>query len=383
MDRAEKKIEQSFADSSNSNKLYYSQTVNRLLVISASLLIVLTFFGVKAYYALHKPISSSAYLENEQKDTADKDTADKNTISIQVDKGERFKNIQSKFNLQNTYLDQIFVNLYFKISQKDKTLQAGYYEFATNTSLIEVINKISNGDVKVNKFQLAEGATVKNILATLKKSPNIVLTLPYNKILSAKQLAKILKLPVNSAEGVFFPDTYYYKNGESDKDILIKAYNNMQEKLNSAWNSKDDKIYNRYSKKYLAKPYDVLRLAAIVEKEAADKIDREKVAGVFLLRLNKNMRLQADPTVIYSLQDKFTGDLKRQDLKYDSPYNTYVKKGLPPAPISTVSLESINAVLHPNVTDKLFFVASGDGKTHLFSKNIKEHNALVKSVLLK
>jgi len=359
-------------------KTSYSNRVNFLLFTSAVLLIILTFFGVKAYDALHRPIVSKAYIVDEQNNISNVEP-----ISIKVDKGERFKDIQNKLNSQNTYLDQIFINLYFKISQKDKSLQAGYYEFEPKTSLIEVIKKISNGDVKVNKFQLSEGATVKNILASLKNSPNIVLTLPYDKHISVKQLAKILKLPYSSAEGMFFPDTYYYKNGESDRDILIKAYENMQDKLNVAWNNKDKAYYNKYSKKYLAKPYDVLRLAAIVEKEAAEKADREKVAGVFLLRLNKNMRLQADPTVIYSLQEKFNGDIKKEHLKYNSPFNTYVTKGLPPTPISTVSLESINAVLHPNVTGDLFFVASGNGKTHLFSKNIKDHNALVKSVLLK
>lgn len=347
--------------------------INSLFFCSAVLLMILTFFLVKGYVALHRPIVNSAYNTNEKQ----------NPISIKVDKGERFKEIQNKLNADNTYLEQLFINLYFKISQKDRNLQAGFYEFKPNTTLVEVIRKISNGEVNVNKFNLAEGVTVKNILISLKNSPNLTLTLPYGKQLSAKELAKILNLPNSSAEGMFFPDTYYYKNGESDKDILIKAHENMQEKLKSAWNAKDPKSYDEYSKKYLLNSYDVLRLAAIVEKEAADKKDREKVAGVFLLRLNKNMRLQSDPTVIYSIQDKYKGVIKKEHLKYDSPYNTYVTKGLPPTPISTVSLESINAVLHPNVTGDIFFVASGDGKTHLFSNNINDHNALVKSVLLK
>ena len=285
--------------------------------------------------------------------------------------------------LNNSFLENFFLKLYIRTSGKDKNMQTGFYEFANNANIIEIVSKISSGDVKVNKFTITEGSTVKDILTSLKNSENLVSTLSNKQKLDAKKLAKLLDLPYKSAEGLFFPDTYYYKNGETDKEVLLKAYENMQQKLSSAWEKKNLKKYNQYSKKYLLNPYDVLRLASIVEKEAAEKNDREKVAGVFLLRLKKNMRLQADPTVIYSLQDKFNGDLKKHHLKYDSPYNTYVKKGIPPTPIASVSLESINAVLQPNITGDLYFVASGDGKTHLFSKTIDKHNALVKKVLLK
>tara|TARA_R110000868_G_scaffold162538_3_gene393929 strand:- start:24236 stop:25336 length:1101 start_codon:yes stop_codon:yes gene_type:complete len=365
----------------DNTKVSYSKFSYAVLFCTAICLIVFSYFGVKAYHVLHKPLFLS--LVSSQNQLSSVNNKSEKKLNLTVSKGENFKDIKQKLNLKNTFLDNIFLSLYIKVSKKDKNMQAGYYEFDHDVSLNEVIDKISNGDVKVSRFQLVEGITVAQILNNLKKSEDLVLTLPYDEKIDANKLAKLLKLPYSSSEGLFFPDTYYYNHGETDKDILLKAYNNMQQKLNVAWNNKDLKVYNKYSKKYLHKPYDVLRLAAIVEKEAAEKSDREKVAGVFLLRLNKNMRLQADPTVIYSLQDKFTGDLKKHHLKYDSPYNTYVKKGLPPAPISSVSIESINAVLKPNITGYLYFVASGNGKTHLFSKSIENHNSLVKRVLLK
>ena len=307
----------------DNTKVFYSKFSYAVLFCTAICLIVFSYFGVKAYHVLHKPLFLS--LVSSQNQLSSVNNKSEKKLNLTVSKGENFKDIKQKLNLKNTFLDNIFLSLYIKVSKKDKNMQAGYYEFDHDVSLNEVIDKISNGDVKVSRFQLVEGITVAQILNNLKKSEDLVLTLPYDEKIDANKLAKLLKLPYSSSEGLFFPDTYYYNHAETDKDIVLTAYN----------------------------------------------------------RLNKNMRLQADPTVIYSLQDKFTGDLKKHHLKYDSPYNTYVKKGLPPAPISSVSIESINAVLKPNITGYLYFVASGNGKTHLFSKSIENHNSLVKRVLLK
>lgn len=381
MDNQNAKKFQNLAEEINSVTSSYSNVIKIALYVTAVFIIIITFFGVKAYHVLHRPVLNTKNLQaNTKINSYDRFN---NVITLKVEKGDVFNDIKRKLNVQNSVVESIFLTGYLKITKKDKSLQAGYYEFTPKTNLVEVIDKISTGDVKINKFQISDGVTTDHILKALKNTPNIVLTLPYNSSLTSEKLANILSIPHKSTEGLFFPDTYYYQNGESDKDILLKAYNNMQEKLKLAWNNKDNEKFNKFSKKYINNSYDVLRLAAIVEKEAGDKLDREKVAGVFLLRLNKNMRLQSDPTVIYSIRDDFKGDLKKHHLKFQSPYNTYVVKGLPPTPISTVSLESINAVLHPNVSEDLFFVASGDGKTHVFSKNIEQHNALVKKILLK
>ena len=178
--------------------------------------------------------------------------------------------------------------------------------------------------------------------------------------LSMKQKGIILE------EGIFYPDTYYYLKGETFSSILIKSHQKWKENYENLWEQRRANLpYKRLM--------DAITLASIIEKEGLEK---EKIAGVFLNRLEVGMKLQSDPTVIYSLGKKFDGDLKRKDLSVRNPYNTYRYKGLPPGPISLVSEESLKAALNPLETEYLYFVSMGNGY-HKFSKTLSEHNKAV------
>jgi UPF0755 protein len=166
-------------------------------------------------------------------------------------------------------------------------------------------------------------------------------------------------------EGWFWPETYQFNYGVSRLDVMKRFHQKMLKELNTRWSKRDKKIP-------LKNPYEALVLASLIEMESSQKEERKIIAGVFYNRLNANMRLQTDPTVIYAMGDKYTGKLTRENLKIDSPYNTYKYKGLPPGAISTVSASSLDAALHPMMTDAYYFVSKKDG-SHAFSKTYKEH----------
>jgi UPF0755 protein len=175
-------------------------------------------------------------------------------------------------------------------------------------------------------------------------------------------------------EGRFFPDTYQFPAGTTDVAVLQHAYAEMQRHLEQAWQG-------RAAGLPLANPYEALILASIVEKETGSPGERTRIAGVFIRRLQKNMRLQTDPTVIYGLGADFDGNLRRRDLETDSPYNTYMRAGLPPTPIALPGAAALHAALHPAPGDELYFVSRGDG-THHFSANFDEHTAAVRNYQL-
>jgi UPF0755 protein len=171
-------------------------------------------------------------------------------------------------------------------------------------------------------------------------------------------------------EGWLFPDTYLVVRGSTDVALLRRAYERMQEVLAEEWANRSEDLP-------LATPYDALILASIIEKETGVAEERPAIAGVFVRRLQRGMRLQTDPTVIYGMDDAFDGDIRRADLRRETPYNTYVIDGLPPTPIALPGREAIHAALHPADGDSLYFVARGDGR-HYFSATLDEHNCAVR-----
>ncbi len=169
-------------------------------------------------------------------------------------------------------------------------------------------------------------------------------------------------------EGWFFPDTYRFPRRTSDRELLRQAHERMQRELQLAWSRRAPDLP-------LATPYDALILASLVEKETGAADERPLIAGVFVNRLKKGMRLQTDPTVIYGLGAKFDGNLRRDDLLDDTPYNTYTRAGLPPTPIALPGRAALEAAVRPAQTDSLYFVATGlgDGR-HLFAGTLEAHN---------
>ncbi len=259
--------------------------------------------------------------------------------------------------------------LVYYLRATDQTgMQAGEYRIPAAISPRQLLARLARGEVKYYELTLLEGWTVRQSLDHMSQQPAL------EHELTDADMTDFLRIldregRYPSAEGLFFPDTYRYVRGMSDKDLLTTAYGKMQQTLADEWPGRAEKLP-------LSSPYEALILASIVEKETAVDSEREQIAGVFTSRLVKGMRLQTDPTVIYAMGENYHGNIRRKDLQLDSPYNTYRVAGLPPTPIALPSRRSIEAVLHPLLNGKLYFVAKGDG-SHYFSATLEEHNKAV------
>jgi UPF0755 protein len=246
------------------------------------------------------------------------------------------------------------------------SLKAGDYEIAESTSLLQLLERITKGDINQSEIRFIEGWTFAQLRQTLDAHPAVRHD---TTNLSGREILQLIGASETAGEGLFFPDTYFFAKGSSDIAILRRAYHAMQNHLNIAW-------AERATNLPLADPYQALILASIVEKETGKENDRTMVAGVFVNRLRLSMLLQTDPSVIYGLGDRFDGNLRKKDLLTDQEYNTYTRRGLPPTPIAMPGLASIQAALNPAKTDALYFVAKGKGESH-FSNNLAEHNRAV------
>jgi UPF0755 protein len=249
---------------------------------------------------------------------------------------------------------------------ENKPLQAGEYELPVNATPLNILHQLQRGDVIKYSVTFPEGLTYKEFLEILKQQPKLRHELASKPIEEHK---KILQFSYETLDGWFFPDTYTYLAGDSDKELLLLAHKKMQQTLERAWRTRAENL-----------PYmsasEALVMASIIEKETGVASEREKIAGVFVRRLNNKMRLQTDPTVIYGLADAYTGNLTQKDLQTPNPYNTYLNEGLPPGPIANPGLQALQAALHPAEGDELYFVAKGDG-SHIFSATLSEHNKAV------
>ncbi|MDF5601826.1 endolytic transglycosylase MltG, partial [Vibrio parahaemolyticus] len=191
--------------------------------------------------------------------------------------------------------------------------------------------------------------------------------------LSEKEMAAKLGIEREKLEGLFLAETYHYTAGASESQLLKRAHRKLNKILDASWEARQEKLP-------LQDKYEALILASIIEKETAIDSERERVASVFINRLNKRMRLQTDPTVIYGMGDAYDGNIRKKDLRTPTPYNTYTINGLPPTPIAMAGEASIEAALNPESSNYLYFVASGKGG-HVFSKSLAEHNRAVRAYL--
>ncbi|MCL5261330.1 MAG: endolytic transglycosylase MltG [Gammaproteobacteria bacterium] len=249
-------------------------------------------------------------------------------------------------------------------------LQAGEYEILPGDTPIMLLNKMRNGGFIKHEFLIVEGWTFAQILAALFSNNYITHTL---NGLTTEQIMSKIGHEGEMPEGRFAPDTYVISGQVTDADILLTAYDLMAKRLGSAWQARDLALN-------LHCPYEALIIASIIEKETAVASEKPIIAGVILRRLERNMFLQLDPTVIYGLANA-TRKLTSSDLLKDTPYNTYTRKGLPESPIAMPSLSSINAALHPAPGNVLYYVAKGDG-THEFSNTLEEQNQAIKKYIL-
>ena len=250
-------------------------------------------------------------------------------------------------------------------------LKAGKYDITHQTSIWRLWVQLKKGPVNPYSFTIIEGWTFRNLLDALANNPDIIHTI---NDFTASDIMKAIGHEGEIPEGRFFPDTYRFSHGTKDIDILLRAYLLMEIKLNQAWLARDPNI--PYSC-----PYKALIAASIIEKEASIPTELPIVAGVIARRLQQNMYLQVDPTVIYGLGEKYTGRLTTKDLQTKTPYNTYLHKGLPPTPICAPGAKAIYAAMQPDHSTFLYYVSKGDG-SHEFSSTLEEHNLAVKKYLL-
>jgi UPF0755 protein len=247
-----------------------------------------------------------------------------------------------------------------------KNIKAGNYEVERGVTPINLIEKITRGNTTTLAITFVEGWTFRQIRKTLDEHPSLTHD---TRGLSDVDVLRRLGIDLPAAEGLFFPDTFHFSAGVSDLSILKRAYDLMQKHLAANWAQRSPGLP-------LSTPYEALILASIVEKETGKAVDRPLISAVFVNRLKIGMRLQTDPTVIYGIGERFDGNLRKQDLLTDTPYNTYTRAGMPPTPIAMPSLASLQATLHPAPSNALYFVAKGDGGSH-FSRSLEEHDRAV------
>lgn len=254
----------------------------------------------------------------------------------------------------------------------DRKIKAGLYQFSDSASMWDILQRLADGHPDEASLTLIEGWNFRQFRQAIDRNPDIK---HEARDLTDAQLLQQLGLDGVQAEGLFFPSTYLFTPGSSDLELYRRAYNTMQQKLDAAWSSrKADLPYHT--------PYELLIMASLVEKETSLDADRPLVAAVFVNRLNKGMRLQTDPSVIYGMGSAYHGNISKADLRRDTPYNTYTRNGLTPTPIAMPGKAALEAAANPANSSALYFVAKGDGSSY-FSATLDEHNQAVRKYILK
>lgn len=297
------------------------------------------------------------------------------TIEFEVTSGSSLYKVVN--NLQEyANIDEMGFKLWLKLHPEYRTIKSGLYEIPANSLFVDVVTLFAKGSVKQFSITLIEGLTISQWIEALSNSRGL-----QNDIDDIGSLYSLLDVkeqsfcanPFVSIEGCLLPDTYFYTQGTKSSEILRRSYSAMDTYLQDLWPS-------RFKDIPIQTAYEALILASIIEKETAIESERSEIAGVFVNRLNMNMRLQTDPTVIYGIGKEFDGNITKKHLRAPTPYNTYVIKGLPITPIAMPNKASIQAALFPALTDSIYFVATGNGG-HQFSTNLADHNKALRQYL--
>jgi UPF0755 protein len=291
--------------------------------------------------------------------------------TLDLPAGTRFRSVVQRLEEAGIAVRPLEFEVLARSLGRDQSIKAGSYELAAAPTPLELLDKLTRGDVTLDEVRFIEGWNFRQVRAALGASKS----LKHETVaLDDTQLLARLGATETHPEGLFFADTYLFAKGSSDLRVLRRAYQAMQRHLAREWQARDQSVP-------YASAYQALIMASIVEKETGRAEERDTIAGVLVNRLRKGMLLQVDPTVIYGLGEKFDGNLKKIHLLTDGPYNTYTRAGLPPTPIAATGLASLRAALRPAKTDAYYYVARGDG-TSQFSRTLEEHNRAVRKYQL-
>jgi len=326
--------------------------IKKWLLLSLLAFVLLTFW--LAYYA----ITPLKLRPNSQE------------IEIQAKSGLR--SIANQLVKQSVLKEPWRFILLAKLLKKESFLQAGSYTLNKNISPYQLLLSLNHGKTTQGAVTFIEGHTFAQMREKLANNDAVKQTITG---LSEYEILKLMGSQYQVAEGLFFPDTFYFDRNSADAVMLKRSYDAMQNKLAKAWLTREANLPYKNS-------YEALIMASIVEKETGKPSERAMIAGVFINRLRLGMRLQTDPTVIYGMGLQYKGNIRKKDLLYDTPYNTYTRDGLPPSPIAMPGAAAIDAALHPSATKALYFVGKGDG-SHAFSDNLEAHNRAVVKYQLK
>lgn len=288
-------------------------------------------------------------------------------IDVVLERGSSLRAFAQQLQARGALEDPRLLVLMGRLRSVAGDIKAGEYHIEPGTTPPELLQQLVAGRVRQYGLTVVEGWTFAQMMNAINAEPRLAHTL---EGLEPGQIMERLGYGGLHPEGRFLPETYYFPQGMEDAEFLRRAYQAMEARLAAEWEERaSDLPYDS--------PYEALVMASIIEKETGVPDERSQIAGVFVRRLQKRMRLQTDPTVIYGLGQEFDGNLRRRDLRAsDNPYNTYRHGGLPPTPIALPGADAIHAALHPADGDSLYFVSRGDG-SHIFSATLEEHNKAV------
>lgn len=321
------------------------------LIIAVLGLLVLSGVVLKASLWKHYPVEGKAQL-------------------LSINSGDSYSAFIDRLAADKKVSFPIVLKIYQKFILRD-SLKAGVYEVRSGMTIVQIMHLIANSEnAQMNRILVIEGTTFKQLVERLKNDELVRQDISH---LPTEALLKELNISFDHPEGLFAPDTYFFAKGESDRKILTDLYQRQMKALDAAWaNRAPDLPYQN--------KYEALIMASIIEKETNVDRELEQVSGVFVRRLKIGMRLQTDPTVIYGMGDAYQGNITRKDLRTPTAYNTYTISGLPPTPIALPSKKAIEAAMHPDQSQNLYFVATGTGG-HTFSTNLQDHNKAVQAYL--
>ena len=287
-----------------------------------------------------------------------KDFELKNNERIIIERGMNLSEVSNLLKNNNIIKSTLAFKIWIKFNFAETKIKVGEYQFENGISVNKIVRKLKNGDFFFRKFTIVEGTTKFDLLEKIRR------------------IYPDQEIDLSDISDFFVADTYYYNVAESANELIKNISKSSSRILNKLWSQRDEKLL-------LKNIEEVFILSSIIEKETSLDYEKKEVAGVFYNRLKKGMRLQSDPTVIFSItkgKKKFKRKLLRNDLKYKSPFNTYLNKGLPPLPICFPGIKSIEATINPEQNEYFYFVADPKINRHIFSKHYHQHLKTIKNI---